>query len=71
MEVAQSYVARIEAYCSGFEFAGERGRRHDDVRPGMRVVGFERRVGIAFIASDDEIRILRLYYGGQNWQRPS
>jgi len=71
MEVAQSYMARIEAYCSGFEFAGERGRRQDDLRPGMRIVGFERRVAIAFIASDDEIRILRFYYGGQNWQRPN
>ena len=55
------------AYCNGFEFAGERGQRRDDLRPGLRVVGFERRIAIAFVVSDSEVTILRLYYGGQNW----
>jgi toxin ParE1/3/4 len=69
VEVALSYTTRLEAYCNGFEFAGERGRRRDDLRPGMRVVGFERRVAIVFTVSDDQVTILRLYYGGQNWGR--
>ena len=69
VDVALSYMARLEAYCSGFEYGGERGRRRDDLRPGLRVVGFERRVAIVFTVSDDEVTILRLYYGGQNWQR--
>ena len=67
IEVALGYTARLEAYCIGFEFAGERGRRRDDLRPGLRIVGFERRVAIAFVVSDSEVTILRLYYGGQNW----
>jgi len=33
VEVALSYTAHLEAYCNGFEFAGERGRRRDDLRP--------------------------------------
>ena len=66
-EVALGYTARLEAYCNGFEFAGERGQRRDDLRPGLRVVGFERRIAIAFAVSDDEVTILRLYYGGRNW----
>ena len=69
VDVALSYTARLEAYCGGFEFAGERGRQRDDLRPGLRVVGFERRVAIVFAVSDDEVTILRLYYGGQNWER--
>ncbi len=69
VDVALSYVERLEAYCNGFEFAGVRGRRRDDLRPGLRVVGFERRVAIVFAVSDDEVTILRLYYGGQNWER--
>ena len=68
-DLALSYVARLEAYCNGFEFAGECGRRRDDLRPGLRVVGFERRVAIVFTVSDDEVIILRLYYGGQYWER--
>jgi toxin ParE1/3/4 len=69
IDVALDYTARLEAYCAGFEFAGERGRRRDDLSPGLRVVGFERRVAIIFAVFDDEVTIVRLYYGGQNWER--
>jgi toxin ParE1/3/4 len=68
-DTALAYVARLEAYCMGFEFAGERGHRRDDVRPGLRITGFERRVTIAFVSSETEITILGLYYGGRNWLR--
>jgi toxin ParE1/3/4 len=67
VDVALRYIERLETYCKGFEFAGERGQRRDDVRPGLRTIGFERRVAIAFTVSDDEVTVLRLYYGGQNW----
>jgi toxin ParE1/3/4 len=68
-EVAFAYIARLEAYCQGFEFAGERDQRRDDLGPGLRVVGFERRVAITFAVFDSEVTILRLYYGGQDWSR--
>lgn len=64
---ALGYIARLEAYCSGFAIAGERGQRRDDIRPGLRVVGFERRITIAFIVTDLEVTILRLHYEGRNW----
>jgi plasmid stabilization system protein ParE len=66
-EAAFNYIARLEAYCQGFEFAGERGQRRNDLGLGLRVVGFERRVAITFAVFDGEVTILRLYYGGQNW----
>lgn len=62
-----NYIERLETYCAGFELAGERGQRRDDIRGGLRIVGFERRVAIAFTVSNTEVTILRLYYGGQNW----
>lgn len=65
--MALSYIERLEAYCTGFETAGERGQRRNDIRAGLRIVGFERRVAIAFTVSNTEVTILRLYYGGQNW----
>jgi toxin ParE1/3/4 len=37
------------------------------VRPGLRVVGFERRIAVAFIAEPERVVILRLFYGGANW----
>jgi toxin ParE1/3/4 len=34
----------------------------------LRVVGFEKRITIAFMVSDHSVTILRLFYGGQNWE---
>ena len=68
LQVAISYIERIEAYCLGFEIASERGHRRGDVIPGLRIVGFERRVTIAFNVDDVQVTILRLFYGGQNWE---
>ena len=67
-EVAMAYIGRIERYCSGFDLASQRGHSRDDIRTGLRVIGFERRVTIAFMVSDQAVTILRLFYGGQNWE---
>lgn len=66
--VAIAYIERLEAYCLGFDSASERGHRRDDVFPGLRIVGFERRVTIAFVVDENQVTILRLFYGGQNWE---
>ena len=55
--------------CLGFDLASERGRKRDDVRPGLRIAGFERRVTVAFMVENDRVIILRLFYGGQEWER--
>ena len=67
-DTALSYIERIETYCLGFTHAAERGTRRDDIRPGMRVVGFERRVTIAFSIKEERVTILRIFYGGRNWE---
>jgi toxin ParE1/3/4 len=66
-EVALGYVDRLESYCRGFEVASLRGRRRDDIRPGLRVTSFERRVASAFTVEVNVVAILRLYYGGRDW----
>lgn len=65
--IALGYIDRIEEHLNGFDVASERGARRDDVRPGLRVTGFERRVAIAFAADADRVTILRILYGGQDW----
>jgi len=67
-DVAMTYIERIERYCSGFDLASQRGHMRDDIRTGLRVIGFERRVTIAFMVSEEVVTILRLFYGGQNWE---
>ncbi len=68
-KTALSYVERLETYCKGFDLASERGHARDDVRQGLRIVGFERRVTIAFMVEENRVVILRLFYGGQNWTK--
>src|ERR1017187_6752542 len=57
---------RIEKFCIGLRSLPERGTRRDDLRPGLRVIGFERRVLIAFQVDSDTVAILRILYGGRN-----
>jgi toxin ParE1/3/4 len=68
-EVAGQYVLRITDHLQSFELASERGSRRDDVRRGLRVVGFERRIAIAFTVTEREVTIQRVFYGGQNWRK--
>jgi toxin ParE1/3/4 len=68
MSIALSYIERIETYCLGFDLVSERGHMRDDIRPGLRIVGFERRVTIAFSVDDGRVTILRVFYGGQDWE---
>jgi toxin ParE1/3/4 len=64
--VALRYIERIESYCLGFDVSGERGTKRDDIRAGLRMVGFERRVAIAFVVDDKTVTILHILYGGRD-----
>jgi toxin ParE1/3/4 len=46
--VAGADIDRIEAACMALETFPERGTRRDDIRPGLRTMGFERRATIVF-----------------------
>jgi plasmid stabilization system protein ParE len=46
----------------------ERGTRRDDLLPGLRTIGFERRVTIAFVVTPDTVLIEGIYYGGQDFE---
>lgn len=63
---AMAYVERLERYCKGFEEFPERGTSRDDLFPGLRGVGFERRVSIAFHVHADTVTFDRLLYGGRD-----
>lgn len=65
-ERAMAYIERIEAHCLGFADFPERGTRRDDLFPGLRIVGFERRVTLAFLVGADTVSFLRILYGGRD-----
>jgi plasmid stabilization system protein ParE len=66
-DVAIGYVRRVRACLDGFDIASERGTSRDDLRPGLRVIGFERRLRIWFRIAEHEVRILRIFRAGQDW----
>jgi toxin ParE1/3/4 len=47
----------------------ERGTRRDDIRLGLRTIGFERRATIVFQVTRAEVVIVRIFYGGQDYER--
>ena len=63
---AMRYIERIEKSCMSLNTLPERGTRRDDLLPGLRVMGFERRVLIAFQVSSGSVAILRVLYGGRS-----
>lgn len=68
-EVAGADIDRIEAACMALETFPRRGRRRDDIRAGLRTIGFERRATIVFQVKKAEVVIVRIFYGGRDYER--
>ena len=68
---ARGFVNRIIGHLNGFELFPKRGSLRNEIRQGLRIVGFERRVSIAFLVDDDanEVVVFRILYGGQDYAR--
>jgi len=66
--VALRFAESIEAYCLGFATMPERGTKRDDLRPGLRTVGFRRRATILFEVDAARRRVIvhGIYYAGRN-----
>jgi toxin ParE1/3/4 len=63
---AAGYVRRLRGHCDAIGLAPNAGTPRDDLMPGLRVVGFERRAVIAYLVEGDRVRILDIFYGGRD-----
>ena len=69
--VAVDYTSQIVVYCrtqlGTFPLSG---RSRDDLYPGLRVIGFKKRVAIAYLVDSEQhiVSIIGIFYGGQNWE---
>jgi toxin ParE1/3/4 len=45
-----------------------RGRARDDIRPGLRTIGYRRRVIIAFAVIGQDVLIVGVFYGGRDYE---
>ena len=67
--IAGAFVDRIEAACMALETFPKRGTRRDHIRAGLRTMGFERRATIVFLVKRSEVVVVRILYGGQDYER--
>ena len=67
-DVAANYTEAIIKQCESLKTFPMRGVQRDDIRPGLRVFGFRKRVSIAFEVFGDVVTILGVFYGGQNYE---
>lgn len=64
--VADHFIGRLRSFCFNLTLAPERGRRRDELLPGLRLLGYRRRATIAFTIQGDAVVILRIAYRGRN-----
>ena len=68
-ETAIGYVRRIENSCRRLAAFPESGHRRDDLRAGLRILSFERRVVIAYtVLQTGDVEIGRVFYGGRDYE---
>ncbi len=61
---AERYISRLLKECGSLGASPHRGRVCEDLRPGARIVGFERKTAIYFRFSEDKVTILGIRHGG-------
>lgn len=61
----EAYLDRFFGFVSQLRHIPDRGTRRDEVRPGLRTIGFERRISIAFTVEENAVVILRVLYAGR------
>lgn len=67
-KIAGDYIDRIEEACMGLATFPKRGTRRDDILPGLRTFGFERRVTIAFRVLKSRVEIVTIAYAGRKFE---
>ncbi|GGE16215.1 hypothetical protein GCM10011390_39120 [Aureimonas endophytica] len=65
LQAARS-IARLLAHCEGFARFPERGRLRNDLRTGLRLVGYRRLASIAFFVDTKQVTILRVFGAGRD-----
>lgn len=68
---ADTFVDRIVSYCESFGELPHRGTQRDEIRPGVRTVGWRRTVTVAFRIDETtkEVLILGALYRGRDVAR--
>ena len=66
--IAAQYTEAIVRYCESLRIFPHRGTLRDDVRPGLRITNYKKRIVIAFHVAADLVSIIGVFYGGQDYE---
>lgn len=66
--VARTYVARLRRHCTKLGDAPYIGTAREELGPGLRTAGFERRATIVFRVLPDRLQIVNVFYGDGTWR---
>lgn len=67
-DVALAYVDRLQSFCDRLAIGSLRGTAREDIRQGLRTVGFERNLTVAFAVDTHRVEILRVFAKGRDWE---
>ena len=67
--IAASFVNKLQDFCFRLEHTPERGTKRDELRAGLRTIGYRRRATILFEVDHERRRVViaGIYYGGRNY----
>jgi plasmid stabilization system protein ParE len=66
-EAAARYTDSIVTFCEELATFPYQGRARDDIRPGLRLIGYRRRVVVAFAVTGHALLIVGVFYGGRDY----
>ncbi len=68
--IAALYTNAIVGHCEGLSAFPIRGTAREDVRPGLRITNYKKRVVIAFAVDEKakRVSIIGLFQGGQDYE---
>lgn len=67
-DIASSFVDGIIDHIAGLADFPRRGTARDDLRPGLRTIGWRRRVTIAVVVEQREVVVIGIFYGGRDFE---
>jgi toxin ParE1/3/4 len=67
-DIAIGFATSTHDACMRLRFSPFRGTARDELRPGLRTVGFRRRVTTDFKVLDREVKAIGVFYGGQDME---
>lgn len=66
--IARDFVERLHRYCLQLDMFPQRGTLRNDIRPGLRILGYRRQATIAFTVHEDAVMILRVFGRGRDFE---